>query len=41
MRPGLGDWSDRIKSGTIQPARAVEGVELGPELRELARIWEY
>ncbi|MGN6608105.1 MAG: sulfotransferase family protein [Jatrophihabitans sp.] len=41
LRAGLGDWSARIKSGTIQPARAVDDVELGPELQQLARIWEY
>jgi hypothetical protein len=41
LQPGLGDWSPRIKSGTIQPARAVEGIELGPELQELARTWGY
>ncbi|MET7349694.1 sulfotransferase family protein [Streptomyces mirabilis] len=42
FRPQLGDWSDTIRSGRIQPAKAAEAtVQLPPRLAELARAWGY
>lgn len=42
FRPQLGDWSDTIKSGRVQPARSADPtVELPPRLAELARVWGY
>ncbi|WP_240634183.1 MULTISPECIES: sulfotransferase family protein [Streptomyces] len=42
FRPQLGDWSDTIKSGRVQPARGADpSVELSPRLRELAQAWGY
>jgi Sulfotransferase family len=36
LRFGLGDWTDKIRSGTVQPARPLPDIELPPVLRELA-----
>ncbi|WP_435223297.1 sulfotransferase family protein [Streptomyces sp. Tue6028] len=42
FRPQLGDWSETIRSGRVQPARAADpSVELPPRLRQLARAWGY
>lgn len=42
LPPQLGDWSDTIRSGRIQPAKAAGStVELPPRLAELARAWGY
>jgi hypothetical protein len=42
FRPQLGDWSDTIRSGRIQPAKvAGSTVELLSRLAELARAWGY
>jgi hypothetical protein len=42
FRPQLGDWSDTIKSGRVQPARNADPmVELPLRLTELARAWGY
>lgn len=42
FQPQLGDWSDTIKSGRIQAARAADpGVPLAPRLAELAAAWGY
>jgi hypothetical protein len=39
---GLGDWSDQIKSGRVQPPRPLpEPHEIPVELVELARDWDY
>lgn len=41
-KPGLGDWSDNIKSGKIQPARDLPKLdEITPGLREQAIAWGY
>ncbi|MCF6525924.1 sulfotransferase [Streptomyces sp. JJ36] len=42
FRPHIGDWSSKIKSGRIQPARKAEAQEpLPPRLAELAAAWGY
>jgi hypothetical protein len=42
FRPGLGDWSDKIKSGRIHPPESPPALDEVPaELRELARDWGY
>jgi hypothetical protein len=42
IKPGLGDWSERIRTGRIQPPRQVEpDAELSDELRAIARAWGY
>jgi hypothetical protein len=42
IKPGLGDWTERIRSGRIQPPRQVEpGAELSEELRAIALAWGY
>jgi hypothetical protein len=42
FRPHMGDWSEKIKSGTIQPAREGDHYEgLAPRLTELAESWGY
>ncbi|GAA5024678.1 sulfotransferase family protein [Streptomyces siamensis] len=42
FRPQLGDWSETIRSGRVQPARTADpSVELPPRLRQLARAWGY
>jgi hypothetical protein len=42
LRPGLGDWSEQIKSGTVQPPRPLPAPEeVPPELRELTEAWGY
>ncbi|MBL7488295.1 sulfotransferase [Frankia sp. AgB1.9] len=39
---GIGDWSDNIRSGRIQPHRPLPGIDEVPEdLREPARSWHY
>lgn len=40
--PNLGDRSDNIKSGRIQPARTFDGIDsLSPRLAEYAKAWGY
>jgi hypothetical protein len=42
FRPGLGDWSQKIKSGEIQPPPPPPTLEETPEpLREFAQQWGY
>jgi hypothetical protein len=42
FRPGLGDWSENIKSGQVQPpAPPPSAEETPPALRELATTWGY
>jgi len=42
IKPGLGDWTERIRSGRVQPPRQVEpATELTGELRAIARAWGY
>ncbi|WP_425827646.1 sulfotransferase family protein [Streptomyces fractus] len=42
FRPHIGDWSETIRSGRIQPARMPATCDgLPPRLRELARAWGY
>jgi hypothetical protein len=42
IKAGLGDWTQRIQTGKIQPPRPrPEGVDLPPALREIARDWGY
>ncbi|TMS00644.1 sulfotransferase family protein [Nonomuraea basaltis] len=39
---GLGDWKDKIRSGSVQPGRDLPRPEEVPEsLRNMCRIWEY
>ena len=39
---GLGDWSDQIKSGRVQPPRPLPAPgEIPAELVELSRAWDY
>ncbi|MBB6345789.1 sulfotransferase family protein [Nonomuraea muscovyensis] len=39
---GLGDWKDKIRSGTVQPGRDLPTEEEVPEsLRSMCRTWEY
>ncbi len=39
---GLGDWTDRIRSGTVQPARPLPSpAEVPGSLREISRAWGY
>lgn len=42
FRPGLGDWTDKIKSGEIQPAAPPPPLEEVPEaLHEISAAWGY
>lgn len=41
IRSGLGDWTDRIRSGKIQAPREVPPIALPPSLRKLAVRWGY
>lgn len=42
FRPHIGDWSEKIRSGRVQPARHGDGrVGITPRLRELAAAWGY
>ncbi|GGL27927.1 sulfotransferase family protein [Planomonospora parontospora] len=42
VRKGLGDWKDKIRSGTVQPGRDLPDPDTIPEvLRPICRIWEY
>lgn len=42
FRSGLGDWSEKIKSGRVQPpAPDPDASQTPPELREVARAWGY
>jgi hypothetical protein len=42
FKPGLGDWSAKIKSGQIQPAEPLPSPEeIPPELREISEAWGY
>lgn len=40
---GIGDWRDKIRTGTIQPGRALPQSEdeIPEELREMCRLWGY
>ena len=39
---GLGDWKDKIRSGTVQPGRALpEADEVPPMLRDICSQWGY
>ncbi len=39
---GLGDRKDKIRSGTVQPGRALpEADEIPPMLRDISRDWGY
>jgi hypothetical protein len=41
IKAGLGDWTDRIRTGKVQAPREVPAVDLTPELRDLATKWGY
>lgn len=42
LRAGIGDWSEQIQSGVVQPARSLPAAGLSsPELRALADDWGY
>jgi hypothetical protein len=42
FKAGLGDWSDKIKSGQIQPAEPLPSPEeIPPELRAISEAWGY
>ena len=42
LRPGLGDWSEQIKSGRVQAPKPLPGPDEVPEaLRELTVAWGY
>lgn len=41
IRAGLGDWTERIKTGRIQQARELPDIELPDGLRQLAVRWGY
>jgi hypothetical protein len=42
LRPGLGDWSEQIKSGRVQAPKPLPAPDEVPEeLRELAAAWGY
>jgi hypothetical protein len=42
FRPGLGDWSENIRSGRVQmPAQPPDESEIPPELLDLTRAWGY
>ena len=36
LRSGLGDWTEKIRTGTVQPPRALPDGDLPAELRTLA-----
>jgi hypothetical protein len=42
MKPGLGDWSEQIKSGRIQPPKPLPAPDEVPDaLRALTEAWGY
>jgi hypothetical protein len=41
FKPGLGDWSEQIKSGRVQAARPLPDDEIPDALRPLAQAWGY
>lgn len=42
FRPGLGDWSPRIKSGKVQPVeRLPDPEEIPPSMIEISKRWGY
>ena len=42
FRSGLGDWSEKIRSGEVQPARPLPAPEeIPPALREISEAWGY
>ncbi|HEV3000287.1 MAG TPA: sulfotransferase [Solirubrobacteraceae bacterium] len=42
FKAGLGDWSDKIESGRIQPAEPLPSPdEIPPELRAISEAWGY
>lgn len=42
FRKGVGDWKDKIRTGTVQPGRPLPAPgEIPEELREISRSWGY
>ncbi|MFI6175330.1 sulfotransferase family protein [Nonomuraea sp. NPDC051191] len=42
LEKGLGDWRDKIRTGTVQPARELPSPDLIPEpLKPISRTWGY
>ncbi|MEU1736871.1 sulfotransferase [Streptosporangium sp. NPDC020145] len=42
LQKGLGDWKDKIRSGSVQPGRALPAPDEVPEaLRPMAVTWDY
>jgi hypothetical protein len=42
FQSAMGDWSEKIKSGRIQPPRPLPSPQEVPEpLRAIARKWDY
>ncbi|MFC4117595.1 sulfotransferase family protein [Nonomuraea zeae] len=42
LEKGLGDWRDKIRSGTVQPARELPTADQVPDaLKPICRTWEY
>ncbi len=42
FRAGIGDWSDKIRTGRIQPGRALpDPDEVPAEVRDIAQAWGY
>ncbi|MFC0865410.1 sulfotransferase [Sphaerimonospora cavernae] len=42
LRKGLGDWKDKIRTGSVQPGRELPGQESIPEaLKPICRSWDY
>ncbi|QBI53108.1 sulfotransferase family protein [Streptomonospora litoralis] len=42
LTKGLGDWKDKIRSGSVQPGRTLPGADEIPELlHDISRTWGY
>ena len=41
VRRGLGDWSDKLHTGTVQPVAEPDDDDLPPILRPIAEAWGY
>ncbi|HEY7487370.1 MAG TPA: sulfotransferase [Streptosporangiaceae bacterium] len=41
FKAGLGDWSDRIRSGRVQVTDITEHAEIPPRLKKIAKAWNY
>jgi hypothetical protein len=41
FKAGLGDWSDRIRSGRVQPRTITTHAEIPHQLRKIAKAWDY